>query len=83
MIEAFVEHLNLSLRQGMVAIRRRSASSYKRGTGLPQPLILFQVDQNFVWPHASLRLPLSNPIATNGKGAAKWWQPRTPAMAAG
>jgi IS1 family transposase len=80
---AFVERLNLSLRQRVAAIRRRSATSCKSETGLSQPLILFQVYHNFVLPHASLRLPLAEPIATNGNGSAKLWRPRTPAMAAG
>jgi hypothetical protein len=38
---------------------------------------------NFVLPHASLRQPLSEPVATNGTGSAKLWRPCTPAMAAG
>lgn len=80
---SFVERLNLSLRQRVAAIRRRSATSCKSETGLSQPLILFQVYHNFVLPHASLRLPLAEPMPTNGDGSAKLWRPRTPAMAAG
>ena len=80
---AIVERLNLSLRQRVAAIRRRSATSCKSETGLSQPLILFQVYHNFVLSHASLRLSLVEPIATNGNGSAKLWQPQTPAMAAG
>jgi IS1 family transposase len=80
---AFVERLNLSLRQRVAPIRRRSATSCKGEEGLSHPLILFQVYHNFVLAHASLRLPLAKPLATNGNGSAKLWQPRTPAMAAG
>ena len=80
---AIVERLNLSLRQRVAAIRRRSASSCKSETGLTQPLILFQVYHNFVLAHASLRQPLAESIPTRGTGSAKVWQPRTPAMAAG
>jgi IS1 family transposase len=80
---AFIERLNLSLRQRVVAIRRRSASPCKSGNGLSHQLVLFQVYHNFVLPHASLRLPLVEPMATNGNGSAKLWQPRTPAMATG
>jgi hypothetical protein len=80
---AFVERLNLSLRQRVAPIRRRSAASCKGEEGLSHPLILFQVYHNFVLAHASLRLPLAEPLATNGNGSAKLWQPRTPAMAAG
>jgi hypothetical protein len=35
-----------------------------------------------VLAHASLRQPLLAPEATNGSGAAKVWQPCTPARAA-
>ena len=80
---AFVERLNLSLRQRVAAIRRRSATSCKREDGLSHQLALFQVYQNFVLPHASLRQALVGPIATNGTGSAKVWRPCTPAMAAG
>jgi IS1 family transposase len=80
---AMVERLNLSLRQRVAAIRRRSASSCKSGDGLHNQLILFQCYHNFVLPHASLRQALAEPMATNGNGSAKVWQPRTPAMAAG
>ena len=80
---AFVERLNLSLRQRVAAMRRRSATSCKGEDGLSQHLALFQVYHNFVLPHASLRQALAEPIATNGTGSAKVWRPCTPAMAAG
>jgi hypothetical protein len=80
---AFIERLNLSLRQRVVAIRRRSASPCKSGNGLSNQLVLFQVHHNFVLPHASLRHTLAEPIPTNGSGSAKVWQPRSLAMAAG
>jgi hypothetical protein len=80
---AFVERLNLSLRQRVAAMRRRSATSCKGEDGLSQHLALFQVYHNFVLPHASLRQALAEPIATNGTGSAKVWRPCTPARAAG
>jgi hypothetical protein len=80
---AFVERLNLSLRQRVAAMRRRSATSCKGEDGLRQQLILFQVYHNFVLPHASLCQALAEPVPTNGPGSAKVWQPCTPAMAAG
>ena len=49
---AFVERLNLSLRQRVAPIRRRSATSCKGETGLDGQLTLFQVYYNFVLPHA-------------------------------
>ena len=80
---AFVERLNLSLRQRVAAIRRRSATPCKHQEGLGHQLALFQVYHNFVLPHARLRQALAAPLPTNGTGSAKVWQPRTPAMAAG
>jgi len=80
---AFVERLNLSLRQRVAAMGRRSATPCKSADSLGQQLVLFQAYHNFVLPHASLRQTLAEPIATNGSGSAKRWRPCTPAMAAG
>jgi len=80
---AFVERLNLSLRQRVAALGRRSATPCKRQEGLGHQLALFQVYHNFVLPHASLRQALAEPLPTNGTGSAKLWRPCTPAMAAG
>jgi IS1 family transposase len=80
---AFVERLNLSLRQRVAALGRRSATPCKGEDGLRQQLVRFQVYHNFVLPHASLRQPLLVPEPTNGTGSPKVWRPCTPAMAAG
>ena len=80
---AFVERLNLALRQHVAAIGRR-VNTLCRGTdGLQYQLVLFQVYYNFVLPHASLRQLLLIPEATPGRGAARVGWPCTPAMAAG
>ena len=80
---AFVERLNLSLRQHVAAIGRRVSTLCKGEDGLRQQLGLYHVYYNFCLPHASLRHPLLPPEPTHGTGSAKRWQPRTPAMAAG
>jgi IS1 family transposase len=80
---SYVERLNLSLRQPVAAIGRRSATPCKSETGLCQQLVLFQVYHNFVLPHASLRQPSLAPEPTNGSGSARRWRSCTPAMAAG
>jgi IS1 family transposase len=80
---SLVERLNLSLRQRVAAIGRRSATPCKSEKGLGQQLALFQVYHNFVLPHTSLRQALAEPLPTNGRGSAKRWRPCTPAMAAG
>jgi hypothetical protein len=80
---AFVERLNLDIRQRVAAIGRRVNTLCQGEAGLRDQLALFQVYHNFVVPHASLRQPLAAPLATNGRGSAKRWQPCTPAMAVG
>jgi IS1 family transposase len=80
---AFVERLNLDLRQRVAAIGRRVNTLCQGEAGLRDQLVLFQVYHNFVLPHASLRQPLPAPEVTNGRGSAKLWRPWTPAMAAG
>ena len=78
-----MERLNLSLRQRVVAIGRRSATPCKSKDGLCHQLVLCQVYPNFVLPHASVRQALAEPVPTKGHGSAKVWRPCTPAMAAG
>jgi transposase-like protein/IS1 family transposase len=80
---AFIERLNLALRQPVAAIGRRVATLCKGEDGLRQQLALFQTYHNFCLPHTSLREPLPRPLPTNGTGSAKHWRPCTPAMAAG
>jgi hypothetical protein len=46
-------------------------------------LALYQIYDNFCWPHASLRQPLPASKPTHGHGSAKYWRPRTPALATG
>ena len=65
---AFVERLNLTLRQHIAALGRRTSHLAKSQLGLERSLALFQSYYNFCLPHASLILNR---------------QPRTPAMAAG
>jgi transposase-like protein/IS1 family transposase len=80
---AFVERLNLDIRQRVAAIGRRVNTLCQGEEGLLDQLVLFQTYHNFVLPHASLRQPLRVPEPTNGRGSAKVWRPCTPAMAAG
>src|SRR5215813_3873401 len=80
---AFVERLNLDIRQRVAAIGRRVNTLCQGAAGLRDQLVLFQVYHNFVFPHASLRQSLPAPEVTNGRGSATRWRPCTPAMAAG
>jgi len=80
---AFVERINLSIRQHVAAVGRRVSTLCKSEEGLRQQLALYQTYHNFCLPHTSLRIPLGLPEPTNGTGSAKRWQPQTPAMVAG
>ena len=80
---AFMERLNLSMRQHVAAVGRRVTTLCQGEDGLRQQLALYHVYYNFCLPHTSLRQPLPLPEPTKGTGAAKQWRPRTPAMAAG
>ena len=80
---AFIERLNLSIRQHVAAIGRRVSTLCKGEDGLRQQLALYHGYDNFCLPHASLRQPLAQPVPTNGAGSAKTWWLCTPAMAAG
>lgn len=80
---AFIERVNLTLRQHVAAVGRRVLTLCKGEAGMQQQLMLYQTYYNFCLPHASLRQALPQPEPTHGTGSAKRWQPRTPAMAAG
>jgi IS1 family transposase len=80
---AFVERLNLDLRQRVAAVGRRVNTLCQGEEGLQHQLVVFKSYHNFVLPHASLRQPLLIPEPTNSHGSAKRWRPCTPAMAAG
>jgi IS1 family transposase len=80
---AFVERLNLNIRQHVAAIGRRVNTLCQGEDGLQQQLAVYHVYYNFCLPHASVRQPLLVPEPTKGSGSAKQWRPVTPAMAAG
>ena len=80
---AFIERVNLTIRQHVAAVGRRVMTLCKGAEGLRQQLVLYHVYYNFCLPHASLRVPLLQPEPTNGPGSTKRWRRRTPAMAAG
>jgi transposase-like protein/IS1 family transposase len=80
---AFIERVNLTIRQHVAAVGRRVTTLCKGERGVRQQLALYHVYYNFCLPHSSLRLLLPQPTPTNGTGSAKRWRPCTPAMAAG
>jgi IS1 family transposase len=80
---AFVERLNLDIRQRVAAVGRRVNTLCQGEDGLRQQLVVYHAYYNFCLPHASLRQPLLVPEPTNGSGSAKLWRPCTPAIAGG
>jgi IS1 family transposase len=80
---AFVERLNLDIRQRVAAVGRRVNTLCQGEDGIRQQLTVYHAYYNFCLPHSSLRQPLPVPEVTNGNGSAKLWRPCTPAMAAG
>jgi hypothetical protein len=55
---AFVERLNLDMRQRVAAIGRRVNTRCQGEEGLLDQMVLCQTYHNVVLPHASLRQPL-------------------------
>jgi len=80
---AFIERVNLTIRQHVAAVGRRVSTLCKHEAGLRQQLALYQVYYNFCLPHAGLRQALPQPEPTHGTGSARQGRPQTPAMAAG
>ena len=72
---AFVERLNLDMRQCVASGGRRVNTLCQGEEGVRDRLVLFQTSHNFVLPHASLRQPWLVPEATNGTGSAQGWRP--------
>ncbi len=79
---AFIERLNLTIRQQVAAVGRRVTTRCKGEEELRQQLALYQTYYNFCLPHASLRQALPQLELTDGTGSAKQWRPCTPAMSA-
>ncbi len=80
---AFVERVNLTLRQGIAALARRTWATAQAAPSLLVHLEWWRGYYHFVRPHTSLRVPLAQPIERGGRRQSqRYWQ-RTPAMAAG
>jgi IS1 family transposase/DNA-binding HxlR family transcriptional regulator len=76
---AFIERLNLTLRQEISKLNRRALGFARTSLGLSAHLTFYQFYYNFCRPHHSLRKPTTIHLPTT----TKTWEPRTPAMAAG
>src|SRR5262249_43876211 len=63
---AFIERVNLSIRQHGAAVGRRVSTLCKGEDGVRQQLGLSHTYYNFCLPHTSVRQPLPQPLPTNG-----------------
>ena len=64
---AFVERINLTIRQHTAAVGRRVSTLCKGEEGLRQQLAVFHCYYNFCLPHASIRRPLLGPPTAAGQ----------------
>ncbi len=80
---AFVERLNLTVRQSISALVRRTWSTAQAAPQLLAHLEWWRAYYHFVRPHASLRVALAQPCERGGKRVPQHYRQRTPAMAAG
>jgi IS1 family transposase len=80
---ALVERVNLTLRQALAPLARKTSSFCKDRERLRQRVVFFQAFYNVARPHMSLRQPLPLHERTRHGAIHPRWQERTPAMAAG
>jgi IS1 family transposase len=80
---AFVERLNLTVRQSVAALVRRTWSTAQEAPHLLLHLEWWRAYYHFVRPHETLRVELRQPLERGGKRQRQRYRQRTPAMAAG
>lgn len=80
---AFVERANLTIRQNVAALRRRTWSTAQTAAGLRCQVAWWRGYYHFIRPHHALRLTLPQPQARGGGREPRRYRMRTPAMAAG
>jgi len=80
---AFIERVNLTVRQSVAALVRRTWSTAQEAPQLLVHLEWWRAYYHFVRPHESLREVLAQPLERGGKRLPQRYRQRTPAMAAG
>jgi len=80
---AFVERVNLTIRQGVSKLTRRTWGRVQYSSELLEHLYWWMAYYHFVREHESLREKLETPQARKGKQRARKYKKKTPAMAAG
>jgi hypothetical protein len=80
---AFVERVNLTIRQSVAFLIRRTWGMAQTELGLEEHLQWWRGYYHFVRVHEGLREELARPVARKGRQQARRYRARTPAMAAG
>jgi len=80
---AFVERLNLTVRQSVAALVRRTWSTAQEVPQLLLHLELWRAYYHFIRQPEALRVALAQPRDRGGKRQPQRYRQRTPAMAAG
>jgi hypothetical protein len=80
---AFIERLNLTLRQGVALLTRRTWGTAQQMSELALHVAWWRGYYHFARYHEALRLKLPTPRARQGKQLACRYRSQTPAMAAG
>jgi transposase InsO family protein len=80
---AFIERVNLTIRQGVAALARRTWATAQGAPALLAQLEWWRGYYHFVRLHQLLRVSLATPITRGGRRAPRRYHQRTPAMAAG
>lgn len=79
---SLIGRVNLTFRQALAPLARKSLSFCKDRVQLRRRVVFFQVFYNFARPHQSLRLPLPELVSPATGLIRPKWQARTPGMAA-
>jgi hypothetical protein len=80
---ALVERVNLTLRQALAPLARKTSSFCKDRERMRQRVVFFQTFYTRARPHMSLRQQLPPHERTRHGAIRPRWRVRTPAMAAG
>ena len=80
---AFVKRVNLTLRQGIAPMIRRTWGTAQTLDGLKLHIEWERGYYHFIRPHMSLRVKLPQPISRKGRQISRRYRSRSPAMAAG
>lgn len=76
---SFLERLNLTIRQSLAPLKRKTLGYSKERENLKKQTVFFQAFYNFARPHMSLRERISD----SDERFKKKWTQKTPGMAAG